>query len=253
MTSRLELARRNLDAILNREIDLHRNPEDNYVAHQLQKHPDWTEYTIREILGQLGQIYLISENAPELLSKGEHQLVLSLGHSYVGKTKYYDIFDGKLVCRSKNVYETQIRNAEKVLRDIGILFPSQHYFGISIENNQVSVPITGMEFIITKDLRENGKYEIADADFYEIDLLLNGQEIREHYNLAIQSLISIYQRENPQFSVSINWHSTNIETRNPEIAFRRMFFLQIDSFTNTGKLVVGDIDHVKFYVHSNQT
>lgn len=46
------------------------------------------------------------------------------------------------------------------------------------------------------------------------------------------------------YSIKINDHVTS---EGPEEAFRHMFFVKIDSSTNEGKLVLGDLDHVIIY------
>ena len=59
----------------------------------------------------------------------------------------------------------------------------------------------------------------------------------------MQKLNEINSGKNPKYRLEINDHVTD---EGPDEAFRHMFFVQIDPKQNTGRLVLGDFDHVKF-------
>lgn len=58
-------------------------------------------------------------------------------------------------------------------------------------------------------------------------------------------LRSLCDGNHPQYGMELNRH---VSSDSPDDALRHMFFVVINPDTNIGHLVMGDIDHVAFYL-----
>lgn len=243
MNGQFESAKRELEGILNREWKLRGPAPDEYRSQLRQRYPEDTEAEIDEMMAG-GESYFFRKNAPELRTQGTHQIILGLGRDYVGKTRLKGETSGYYILDTSFVYEPILGESLRILEELGFDVPEHHYVGIENEDGNFKVKDGGFEFVIARDLTENGSYRVEDVQDEHFETLSNGAELRQQLIDASRTLQEIHDKKHPLYAMEINDHVTN---EGPKEAFRHMFFTQIDPNTNTGKLVLGDLDHVILY------
>lgn len=244
MKAQLNDAKRKLEEILTREWNFRGSALEDYKIYLKKECPEEPDAEINRMVFEFNP-YFLRKNIPELMAKGTNQIVLKLNNKYVGKTKLFKEAEtpNHHVLYSET-YSSYILNNSKILNELGFEIPEHDYVGIEHKNGNFKVKDEGFGFVITKDLTENGKYKIEDVKEEHFETLSNRAELRQQLINSLKILQEIYDKKNPFYLMKVNNHVTK---QGPEEAFKHMFFTQINSNANTGKLVLGDLDHIIFY------
>lgn len=217
--------------------------------------PDEEEWKKGEIEEILENSFYLSKDAPEIFKIGSNQVILSLGNGYLGKfpITLHAFYGEKLHPDGHYVldfsgfdgaYERLIKENE-IFRELGfeeqgILLVPHHYGGITPDN--FSITPEGNVFAVVPDLTENGLYQVEDISQEHLDSLSNGPELKSQIDWAYNTLESIYGPvSHPHYSFMVNRHVT-FEDMSEGVA--HMFFVKINPINNTGKLILGDLDHI---------
>ena len=232
-----------LEDILNREWALRGNALEEFIKQVFDRNPhfDDMDFLRQEIMPSL---YAIRKNAPEIIVRGSRQLVLSLGYSYVAKIRIKGETSSHYVSATVFTFEPYLVKTPQTLKESGFEVPEHHYLGLENENGRFRIGEIGCECVIAEDLTENGKYELREVEDKNLCQLKNATELRGQLARAMKLLYELYKGSNPTYVLKINHHATK---EGPQQAFRHMFFIQINPNTNTGKIVLGDLDHVFLY------
>ncbi|HLD43404.1 MAG TPA: hypothetical protein VJB08_05470 [Candidatus Nanoarchaeia archaeon] len=243
MKDQFESAKRELEGILSREWSLRGSAPDERRSQLRQIYPDDTDAEIEDKL-TWGNPYYFRKEAPEFRTRGTNQMILGLDQGYVGKTRLYIETSNHYVLYAIRIYEPDLGKTLEILEGLGFDVPEHHYVGIEHKDGNFKVEDGDFGFVIAHDLTENGKYRVEDVEGKHFETLSNGAELRQQLIDASRILQEIYDKKNPLYAGEVNGHVTD---EGPQEAFRHMFFTQIDSTANTGKLVLGDLDHVILY------
>ena len=233
---RLDKAKKALEILLAREWQLKGSAPAEHLAYMQQKHPrvDWTNY--------IEKCFFLRQNMPEIIPGGTNQVVFQLDGGYIGKarTKKRDL----MTCKHYVVQSAYASTSEatfRALQDLGFDVPEHHYVGISREGESFTVKVHGLMFAIAEDLAQEGRFRVEDVTEEHFDLLENGARLRRDFQKSCKTIYDISKMRNLKYSISFSAHGTITDTQE---AIRRTFLLQIDTQTNTGRLVAGDLDNI---------
>ncbi len=243
MKAQFNNAKRKLEEILTREWKLKGSSLEDYKIYLKKKYPKDPDAEICEML-TLCNPYFLRKNISELITRGTNQIILRLNKNYLGKTRLLN--GGETSSHyflHSYTYESNVIDNPRILNKLGFEIPKHNYVEIEHKNGNFKVKNEGFGFVITKDLTENGKYKIEDVQEKHFENLSNGAELKKQLNDSLKILQEIYDKKNPLYLINVNRHATE---EGPQEAFKHMFFTQINPTTNTGKLVLGDLDHVVF-------
>jgi len=241
MENRYEQAKKVLECILDREWNFRGDAPDELFRQFKKRYPQDSDEELRELIDFSGSRYFLRKGIPEIIAKGNHQVVLSLGNGYVGKTRVKIETSAHYASSTLFVYEPGLVETIKVLRELHFDVPEHHYVELEQTPEGFKVSDDGLSFVIAADLTENRKYLIEEVNEPHFESLINGAELKQQLIDASRTLQEVYDHKNPLYRITVNDHVTG---EGPQEAFRRMFFTQIDHVTNKGKLVLGDLDHV---------
>jgi hypothetical protein len=244
MTDKFKQAKNALEIILDREWKLRGDAPNEYFEQLRNRYPDDSDEELRQLMSVSGDRYFLRKEIPELITRGNHQVVLSLGYGYIGKTRIKGETSAHYVHTSLFVYGPQVVETIDILRELGFNVPEHHYVEIEQISEEFKVGDCGLSFVIARDLTEDGRYRVENVKDEHFETLSNGPELRRQLNYASRTLQEIYDNKNPLYAMDINDHVTD---EGPQEAFKHMFFTQTDPNTNTGKLILGDLDHVILY------
>jgi len=242
MENDYENAKGRLEFILNREWALRGNAPEEFFTKLKNRHPEDTDELINELITVIGY-YFLRKNMPEIVGRGSNQIVISLGNGYIGKTRPLGMKTTDHYVVSIDPYEPSLLDSVFVLRELGFDVPEHNYVNIKKTNGSFKVPDQGCSFVIAHDLTEGGKYLVEDVNRRHFSLS-NGQEIREQLKKYTRTLMAIFEGNHHSYKAEVNPH---LPFERPLKAIYKMFFVQIDTVANTGKLVLGDLDHVILY------
>lgn len=191
-------------------------------------------------------ITYIRKNGPEIIEEGSTQVLISLSSSYVAKVRPNGETSEHYVVKISDslAYSPVISKTPEVLKELGFGVLDHSYFGMKKQGDDIRIG-SGDALAICGDLRENGRFLVGEADDEVLGKLENGTELKQELEQGIGVLTDLHARKNSPYLVQIVGHNKE----SAYVAFRHMFLTQIDSTTNRGKLVMGDLDHVA--VHRN--
>ena len=205
---------------------------------------------------------VVPEVHPSLIARGTNSLVFSLPPVaedentiyLVGKTFKYterrtfrSVPEGELHLIGKNTaffpggfgLEMTLHWLEEMeIEKQGVEVPRIEEYHIRIDKGTVPLYIY---FTITRDLRENGKYEVGDAAAHLIlhpQRFKKGIELRETYYRVCDYILEECKARG--LVIHPAGHGT---IDDPLPAISQMFLVQHDS-EGTAKLIVGDLNHV---------
>ena len=243
----LELAKRKLEEILNREFLFRESAVQQHSEIFLERFPFLSSQSLAEVTREF--IY-IRKYMPEIISVGTSQIVFQLDGGYVGKTSRRQSQDGPLpqdyyVVNNGRAYSGHSQITTSLFRDLGFEVPEHHYFRVEQTDGGIELKEYGygMDFVITQDLSERSKFKVEDVEDRHFHQLANGDNIRRELDANLGILRNVYGGNHPQYVLEVNGHTSN---DNPDEALRRIFFVVVNSATNIGELVIGDIDHIDF-------
>lgn len=95
-----------------------------------------------------------------------------------------------------------------------------------------------IRILVCEDLTQGGKYQVNEFQGFNFSTVKNGQELRQDFEKYYQRLIKAKVRISDDAKHSLT------STLSDEI--EKSFFVVVDPVTNTGRLVLGDADQIKF-------
>lgn len=237
MSDRYKNAKQALENILNREWELRGSAPQEFYEKLMQEQAPNTAL--------VKCVYFLRRDAPEIVTRGDKQIVISLNKRYVGKTRIEDETSTHYVLRGElpgfPVYESALQETEKILRELEFEVPEHNYLGI-YRDGEVEVLDEGRGFVITPDLREGGRYRVEDVKDDHFRNLPNGEELKEWSGQALGTLQNIYSGNHSQYQMQVNGHVTS---HGPQEASSHLFFVQIPNHPKKeGKIFAADLDHL---------
>ncbi len=232
----LDRAKKALELLLEKEWLLRGNAPSEHLEYMQQKYPttDWTNY--------LEGCCFLRQNMPEIIPGGTNQVVFQLEGGYIGKTKTKkrgQMTSGHYVIG--NVYASKSEATVRALEDLGFDVPEHHYVKVERQGEIFVVRDHGLMFAIAEDLAQEGRYVVDDVTKELLRSINNGAEIKAEFKKCFEVLKNIYKLKNLPYSLSASGHGTITDS---DEAIRRTFLLQIDTQTNIGRLVAGDLDNI---------
>lgn len=183
--------------------------------------------------------FYMRKDAPEIFSSGTGQIVMSLDDMFVAKFIPAASDGSHYVIRSG--YYPGVLESHFALADLGFPVVEHYYVGVVRNGDKFRIGGDKPHFAICRDLRESGKYIVQEAYARILNRLANGPQLRKELKKSLEKLDRVRKGRVKGFYARVNDHATN---DNPRNALLHMFFVQIDPKTNTGKLIIGDLDHV---------
>ena len=218
-------------------------------------------------------VYL-RKKIPEFLNSGSGQFLIRLNDEYIAKFHTYaETTTHKIIGK----YGSSVAKNVQILRE---LFPrlhvaDHHYFGINKKNDFALEE--GDRCLITPDLTENGRYKLIDAtsivdEGYLVNIggeahsdngrlsniggetiiqeITDSQAIKSELDSAMEILRPMTILKDSKYILLANSHVSKgqaIRYNSMDEALLHIFFLQVDEKTYIGRLVAGDLDHIRFW------
>ncbi len=257
------------------------------VTHQpTRKKPRKVTYqSIRKNLQKARRLIYVRAHEPHIIGKGTHQLVIDVGNglvakvTYEGKWVFYED-DTEIIPVGRTSF-SYMRETRDALLEMGLDVPPMNFYRIDWSGKgvvdspdahhssygvlerrlrtpeeewlawftqKISEEGRPPNVYLTLDLRENGRYRVAEYDEEQAKRLPNGNLIVRDFEKQFSVLLGLYQNfeQDEQMNCGKPFLMYEPHKENtPEEAIRKMFLLQVpvDDKEN-GKLAVGDIDHV---------
>ncbi|MGV8161722.1 MAG: hypothetical protein ACP5N2_00135 [Candidatus Nanoarchaeia archaeon] len=245
----LQHAIKEAELILQREYNISDLNKDEFnlfmrkdKAYRLK---DLTEIRKKQIIeSYLNEDLFIKKSSPNIIGRGTHQIVFRLSNNFAMKlpiedatSTHYHLF----------MYASSIPGNDAVLRSWGLPAYEEHYFAIYRNNEKFNIRKLKKDdynetVLITYDISEGRKYlveSLAPAHFKTLD---NGCELKDMYESYFKILMDSHNKKK-EYILEANSHIT---TEGISEAIQHMFIMQINSELNTGNLITGDLDHIKF-------
>lgn len=266
MPFNLEKAKSRLVEVLQEEYE-HQGDAPERVREQLREEGA-DDDLIDTILGN--RIY-VRKNSPYIINVGSRQVVLRLGHGAAAKLirpEGEQALDDWHVINTRRGYPRDMFSVDDVLielnaaHNLGYDVPAHHYLRLERENGRTTgiVPVppekNSAHTVITRDLTEDGDKSIQELNIDQFMVLENGQEILNQYAgiarffLDMHDHYQAYKRgagPKPAYGIEATAHKSHAPDAHPQVAINRMLLVQIDPKTDTGKLVCGDLDHLRVW------
>jgi hypothetical protein len=197
-------------------------------------------------------IFAVNKNCPNIKVHSNNQVIFSLTDKYIAKIKGH--IAEELLNKNPDLYIFgdddygpnwgNFTEVPIILKEWGYNPVSHTYFGLDIKPNKITVFLSGYGFAICPDLTEGGKFTLAETTEENIEVLKNKKDIKIQLDKVINSLIKDINNPSKKFGAYADRHFTDQNMTN---ALKRMFHIQIDTYTKVGTLQLADLDHVLFY------
>lgn len=197
--------------------------------------------------------YFIPFQTPEIIAQGTNQLVFSLTDSLVGKTKFKKIKGfGQYILNTLS-YFMAFEQQVGILKELGIPVSQMQSIYAYRGNSEIILDLevrwdpnemkSGIGFIITPDLRENGRYDVVECNENELNKITNSDEISAQFRDYVKLLTSIYNDIHSNYQLRLEDHIDRYSFKNPAPAIERIFFIKVDE-NKKGILEAGDIVNI---------
>jgi len=203
-----------------------------------------TKRTIDEYSNDNKILYL-SNNMTEVIAGGDTQKLLRLDENNIAKIPVIKFPNHFLM----NNYEGDIERSVEIWRELGFNVPEHIFYYVNFED-KIRVDKTKKNsgdkprLAITPDLSENNKYSITTYHPSIAMKLANAGHIINEYQEGFQKIKDI--EANPTtYQLEAFGHVDMNGSKDK--AIRHMFLVQIDKKNKTGKLYLGDVDHLLIY------
>lgn len=233
-------AKKSMERILNRELDRqpfmklfcyeeYRGLNDRIKFHDYKNDKD---------------IIFIPKEMPETINKGNTQAIIKLNEEYIAKIPIIKFNKYDMI----SSYPTTIINSMNTWKELGFeVQPHEFYFlksngNISLSQEQ-SEEHDWLKIAITKNL-QNDRYKVRTYSKEAIMLLNNREQLKEEFENGFKKIQKIYD-DPEEYAIQAIGHM--LDDRRIDEAITHMFLVQSDKETNTGRLVLGDLDHLFIY------
>jgi hypothetical protein len=239
----------NLTQIINKLIS--KRKEGLRPYYEFIKKQEEFDITYNSFLECFREGYLISKN--DVIAKGTNQIVIPVSESMVAKTRYKLEHLNNFIVDSK-AYDFRYKDHYQILKNFGI--PVQENYIIHCNNGKEKIEVSlnefntdsmssedisriGLGFLLTKDLRESGKFKIYECEEDFFKLANNSNELKSQYEGYCNFLMNIHKKSKAH-KFLLNDHLDKNIRNNPLPAIKRSFLLKIDNKGN-GYLEFGDL------------
>lgn len=199
------------------------------------------------------EIIYVRKDMPEMINQGDTQAILRLDNEHIAKIPIIKFSTHNFL----NYYPNIITESVKVWSELGFEVPEHKFYYLNI-NGKISISeekqkkFDSPRVSISVDLGQNGK-SIITYNEDKIKGLSNFKQIKEEFENGFAKIKNIEKEmiedTNPNGGYGIMPHGHIDEYGSIDKAIRHMFLVQIDPEKNSGKLILGDIDHLFIYKH----
>ncbi len=260
----LEKAKSRLVEVLQEEYEHQGDAPEQVRKHLKEEGAD--EDLINTILEN--RIY-IRKNSPHLINVGSRQVVLRLGHGAAAKLvrpEEEQTLGDRYVINTRRGYPREMFSVADTLSGFnGQLeydVPAHVYLRLERKNGCTSgvVPVppekNNAHTVITRDLTEDGDKLVQELNQDQFLSLANGMDILHQYTRIAEFFLGLHNQyqayksgtgPKPAYGIEATAHKSHAPDAHPQVAINRMLLVQIDPKSNTGKIVCGDLDHLRVW------
>jgi hypothetical protein len=229
-----------VENILNREWIESEKVKSNYFEEykSVDKNTSYDDYKKDK------DIIYLKKDIPELINQGDTQAILQLDKEYVAKFPIIKFSGHNML----HYYPNAITDSVKIWPELGFVVPEHRFYYVNVadkiytteeKHKRFDSPRAGLTVNLAQDDKKIVTYS-EDA----IKGLSNHAHLKEEFEYGVALIKNI---ENNPKDYALMPHGHIDEYGSIDKAIRHMFLVQIDSKTNDGKLILGDIDHLFIY------